>query len=75
MFTALLIVGLVLAYLFAGVIFLSAYVRAMKPEAAETEFGLIVLFWVFVVVTDASISLARAIGKVAKKRFERSATT
>lgn len=58
------IVFAVLLYCLIGVLFLVAYILAMKPQEKTTLLGLIMLFWPLVILIEAVLALAHEFGKV-----------
>jgi len=67
---ALLILLCILIYCSIGAAFLLAYILAMKPQAGETELGLMVLFWPVYALADVVMTIARGLGAFARKRAE-----
>jgi len=62
--TILAVIGLLLAYLGIGVVFLLCYILAMKPEPRMTSLGTIGLFWPVILLIDLLLTISGEFGKV-----------
>jgi uncharacterized membrane protein len=59
----LMILGLVFMYFLIGVLYLTAYVLVYRPEPADAQLGLTVLFWWVYVIVEIVASLAFQFGR------------
>ena len=57
----------VLIYLTAGVIFLLAYILALKPQPKDALIGLIALFWPMVILIDVVLALSSHLGALVRQ--------
>ncbi len=58
------IVFAALLYCLIGVLFLVAYIMAMKPQEKSTLLGLIMLFWPLVILVELTLAFAQQFGTV-----------
>lgn len=61
----------VLLYCLIGVLFLVAYILAMKPQEKTTMLGLIMLFWPVIIALEFILAIAQQFGSIGKLFAER----